>query len=72
MFDYNQTGKVALSELVARIILMRGELQKCDMIASWMTLESIVKKLDAQPALIEEQVRSSIKSCLPKGGGVKF
>jgi len=41
MFEWNASGKIGLSEFVTTIMKLRGDLQKTDMVATWVALRSL-------------------------------
>jgi len=41
MFDSNRDGLVSVSHFIDTAVKMRGELQKSDMIASWVSLREL-------------------------------
>merc|ERR1711933_447405 len=45
MFDVNNSGYITPSEMVRTISKMRGDIQKCDMVASWALLEGIREQI---------------------------
>merc|ERR1719282_161626 len=58
MFDLDGNGMISMSELVDTLMKLRGEPQKCDMIASYMMLRSMRQNLEEfQMVLLENQKR---------------
>jgi len=56
MFEWDASGKVGLSEFVTTIMKLRGDLQKTDMVATWVALRSLSDRFqDFQLVLLANQ-----------------
>jgi len=54
IFDPEGNGRVCLNDMVQAILKLRGEPQKGDMIAAWVSLRSLHEKLDTFSGVMQE------------------
>lgn len=54
-FDPNGQGYISVSSLVQAIMKLRGEPQKNDLIASWLSVRALHEKVDALQAAIDDR-----------------